>query len=180
MDFSLYFNTKIIVSSSPMKWKDYKSSKFPRSSSKTYKRERKVGNHGGSPPILGLKEATHRAWGNKAQIFAHPTFTYNANYNKKKFNTSQYTPSQGLHIYSSIESRYMVKVGSLHEENFTSMNLIKSHIPINKMPFKGLSLSSPFIHLLIPPKNASNNEVHTPLKYIIIISTHGRVSQLHG
>ena len=36
-------------------------------------------------------------------------------------------------------------------------------------------MSSFFIHLLIPPMNVSNHEVHTLLKYIKIISTHGRV-----
>ena len=95
------------------------------------------------------------------------TFTYHTNY----INTTQYNPSQGLHLDSTIESRYRVKVGSLHEENFKSMNHIYSHILISNMPFQGLTMNSFFIHLLIPPKKKINHEVHTPLKHIKIIST---------
>ena len=48
------------------------------------------------------------------------------------------------------------------------------------MPFQGLTMSSLFIHLLIPPKKERKHEVHIPLKHIKIISTHWRVLQLHG
>ena len=73
--FSIFF-TNTIVSSSPMLWKDYMNSMFPRSSSKTCKREIKMGNHGGSPPMLGLKEATLEL-GEISHKWLHAfTFTY--------------------------------------------------------------------------------------------------------
>ena len=97
-----------------------------------------------------------------------------------QLNTTHYNPSQGLHIDSTIESKYRVKVGSLREENFKSMNHIYSHILISNIPFQGLTMSSLFMYFLIPPKNASNHEVHTPLKHIKIISIDRRVLQLHG
>ncbi len=138
-----------------MKCKDYMSSKFPRSSSKNLqKRDKKNGEpwkltshprpQRGHPPSLG-KQGTNGCTPSHSHIMQTIT---------TQFNTIQYNPSQGLHIDSTIESRYRVKVGSLHEENFKSMNHIYSHILISNMPFQGLTMSSLFIHLLIPPKNA--------------------------
>ena len=42
------------------------NNKLPRSSNEYLHKKDKMGNHGGSPPNLGLKEATHQAWGKKA------------------------------------------------------------------------------------------------------------------
>ena len=133
-------------------------------------------NHGGSPPILGLKEATLELGGKKAQMVAHLYIHISYKTITTQLNTTQYNPSKGFHIDSTIESRYTMKVGSLHEENFKFMSHIYSHLLISNMLFQGFTMSSLLIHLLIPPKHASNREVHSPLKHIKIISTHGRVS----